>query len=67
MKIKVDHEINELGRYLVHSSKHLSCVGDALHRPTEDVKRELQPLQHLAALAVQTQALQCLQENPLTP
>lgn len=38
--------------YLVHGSQHLGRVGDALHRPTEDVQWQLQPLQDLAALAV---------------
>lgn len=40
------------GGHLVHSSQHLSRVRDALHRPTQDVQRQLQPLQDLAALAV---------------
>ncbi len=52
--------------YLVHSAKHLSRVGDSFHSPSEDVQRQLQPLQDLTALTVQTQALQCLQKHTNT-
>lgn len=49
--------------YLVHSSEHLGCVGDSFHGATDDVQRQLQPLQDLTALTVQTQALQCLKTH----
>lgn len=49
--------------YLVYGPEHLSCVGDSFHGPTEDVQRELQSLQDLTALTVQTQALQRLKAH----
>lgn len=50
----------------MHSAEHLSRVGDSFHGPTEDVQRELQPLQDLTARTVQTQALQCLKTHTNT-
>jgi len=49
--------------YLVHSTEHLCCVGDSLHCPSEDIQTQLQPLKDVTALAVQTQALQCLKAH----
>lgn len=52
--------------YLMHGTKHLCCVGDSLHSPSKDVQRQLQRLQDLTALTVQTQALQCLKSHSVT-
>lgn len=46
--------------YLVHSSEHLSRVGDSFYSPAQDIQRKLQPLQDLVAFTVQAQGLQCL-------
>lgn len=62
----VSPQVRGASVYLVHSSEHLSCVGDSLHRATEDVQRQLQPLQDRTALTVQTQALQCLKTHTNT-
>lgn len=52
--------------YLVYGPEHFSCVGNSLYSSTEDVQRQLQPLQDLTALTVQTQPLQCLKTHTNT-
>lgn len=52
--------------HLMNSAEHLRCVGDPLNRPSEDVQRQLQLLQDVTALTVQTQALQGLQTHTNT-
>lgn len=52
--------------YLMYGTKHLCRVRDPLHGASEDVQGQLQLLQDLAALAVQTQALQYLKSHRIT-
>lgn len=50
----------------MHSTEHLRCARDPFHGPAEDVQGQLQLLQDLAPLAVQTQALQYLKSHRIT-
>lgn len=50
----------------MHGTEHLCCVREPFHGASEDVQGQLQLLQDLAALVVQTQALQYLKSHRIT-